>query len=277
MPVRRPIELISSLPGVVSHAFYAWIGLRLAHGTAGIPTLQAELAGLARKLQHEEVRSGFQNLPGITFSVNRPDVIHHQVQQSIRPEAIALSIFGAIAALAMLVLAGQGLAQMISRSAPDMAVISSLGGSRTQAALAASMPGVLAVLGGASLAVAGAVALSPLAPVGPVRRFDPARGFHIDVLALGAGSAILALTLIVLLAALTARWARRRVGGAPARRSAIAALTAATAGLRHPPCSAAATPCSQTRARGRCPSGQRCSDRSPPSPQWSWPSCSAPA
>jgi hypothetical protein len=33
------------------------------------------------------------------------------------PEAVALSVFGAIAALAMLVLVGQGLIQLISRSA----------------------------------------------------------------------------------------------------------------------------------------------------------------
>ena len=45
------------------------------------------------------------------------------MQQAIRPEAVALSVFGAIAALAMLVLVGQGLAQMIGRSAPDIAVL----------------------------------------------------------------------------------------------------------------------------------------------------------
>jgi hypothetical protein len=68
------------------------------------------------------------------------------VQQAIRPEAVALSVFGAIAALAMVVLVGQGLAQMTSRSAPDTAVLRVLGATRGQAALAAALPGLIAVL-----------------------------------------------------------------------------------------------------------------------------------
>src|SRR5438067_342713 len=98
------------------------------------------------------------------------------------PEAVALSLFGAITALAMLVLVGQGLAQVISRSAPDTAVLRALGATRGQAALAAALPAVIAVLGGVALAVAGAVAVSPLAPVGPVRQFDPDRGIGADAL-----------------------------------------------------------------------------------------------
>jgi hypothetical protein len=46
-----------------------------------------------------------------------------------------------VAALAMLVLVGQGLAQMISRSAADLAVIRALGATRAHAALAVSLPG----------------------------------------------------------------------------------------------------------------------------------------
>jgi len=74
------------------------------------------------------------------------DVIRSHVQQAIRPEAVALSVFGAIAALAMVVLVGQGLAQMTSRSAPDTAVLRVLGATRGQAALAAALPGLIAVL-----------------------------------------------------------------------------------------------------------------------------------
>ena len=50
------------------------------------------------------------------------------------PEAVALSVFGAIAALAMLVLVVQGLTQMVGRSAPDIAVLRVLGATRGQAA-----------------------------------------------------------------------------------------------------------------------------------------------
>ena len=215
---------------VLAEYFYAWIGLRLARGIEGIPALQADLARLARQVQRQEDRSTHQNLPSPSFSVSRSDVIRNQVQQAIRPEAIALSVFGAIAALAMVVLAGQGLAQMISRSAPDIAVIRALGATRAQAALAAGLPGVIPVLGGAILAVAGAVAISPLAPVGPVRRYDPSRGIWADGLVHGAGGFLIGVVLLGLLAVLAIRSVRQSKGEAAARPSAFA-RTAAAAGL----------------------------------------------
>ena len=87
-----------------------------------------------------------------TYAVARSDITRREVQQAIGPQVVALAVFGAIAALAMLVLAGQGLAQLISRSAQDIAVLRALGGSRAQTALAASLPGVAAILGAMILA-----------------------------------------------------------------------------------------------------------------------------
>jgi hypothetical protein len=210
--------------------YYAWIGLRLAGGTAAIPVMQQRLAALAADLQRQAQKVTHQNVVGTAFSVNRSDVIHNQVQQAITPEAVALSVFGAIAALALLVLTGQGLAQLVSRSAPDIAVLRALGVTRGQAALTSALPGVIPVLGGVALAVAGAVAISPLAPVGPVRRYDPDRGFQADGLVLGAGAAVLAVALLAVLAVLAARTVRQRERGAGAGSSAVA-RAAAAAGL----------------------------------------------
>ncbi len=210
--------------------YYAWIGLRLAGGTAAIPVLQRRLAALAADLQRQARKVTHQDVIGTAFSVNRSDVIHNQVQQSITPEAVALSVFGVIAALALLVLTGQGLAQLVSRSAPDIAVLRALGVTRGQAVLAAARPGVIPVLGGVVLAVAAAVAVSPLAPVGPVRRYDPDRGFQADGLVLGAGAAVLAVALLAVLAGLAARSVRQRERGTGAGSSAVA-RAAAAAGL----------------------------------------------
>src|SRR6266705_31318 len=215
---------------VLAEYFYAWVGLRLARGAAGIPELQHQLATLAGKLQRQENQATHHGGSGLSFTVSCSDVIHNQVQQAIRPEAIALNVFGALAAVAMLVLAGQGISQMISRSAPDIAVMRALGASRGQAALAAGLPGAIPVLGGAILAVAGALALSPLAPVGPVRRFDPARGVRADGLVLGMGAFLLAVGLAGLLAVLAARSVRPGGGRALGRSSALA-RAAAAAGL----------------------------------------------
>ena len=112
---------------LLSAYYYAWIGLRLAPGTAGIPGLQRQLSSLSDRLEKQEEQLTGQKEAGPVFSINRTDVIHHQVQQAIMPEAVALSLFGAIAALALLVLVGQGLVQLISRSAPDIAVLRALG------------------------------------------------------------------------------------------------------------------------------------------------------
>ncbi|HTT49878.1 MAG TPA: hypothetical protein VMH35_00545 [Streptosporangiaceae bacterium] len=87
---------------------FAWIGVRLAHGTAGIGALQRHLAALATSLQQRMFRATHQKPNGLTFAISRSDVTRSEVQQAIRPQAVALAVFGTIAAAAMLVLVGQG-------------------------------------------------------------------------------------------------------------------------------------------------------------------------
>lgn len=222
-------------PGATRQALpyygYAWVAVRLAGGTAGIPALQQELAKLAGRMAQRERRITGNNGAGLSFSIQRYDTVRAQVRQSIRPQVTALAIFGGIAALAMLVLVGQGLTQLISRSAPDTEVLRMLGATRAQAATAAALPGLLAVAGGSVLAAAGAVALSPLAPVGPVRNFDPVRGLQADSLVLVGGVAIAAIVLLILLALLTARSVRQRPAGAAGGHPSAIAIAAARAGL----------------------------------------------
>src|SRR6266536_1366149 len=202
---------------------YAWVAVRLAGGTAGIPALQRELARLASSMTRRERRITGNQHAGLSFYIQRYDTVRAQVRQSIRPQVTALAIFGGIAALAMLVLVGQGLTQLTSRSAPDTAVLRILGATRAQAAAAAGLPGLLAL--------AGAVALSPLAPVGPVRNFDPARGVQADGLVLGGGVAIAAIATLSLLAVLAARSVRQRPTAAAGGHPSAIASAAARAGL----------------------------------------------
>ncbi len=222
-------------PGATRQALpyygYAWVAVRLAGGTAGISPLQHELARLAARMVQRERRVTGDKHAGLSFYIQRYDTVRAQVRQSIRPQVTALAIFGAIAFLAMLVLVGQGFTQLISRSEPDAAVLRMLGATRAQMAAAAALPGLLTVTGGGVLAVAGAVALSPLAPVGPVRSFDPARGVQADILVLGTGAAVAAVLLLGLLAALAWRSARRRTGAAAGGRPSGIARAAARAGL----------------------------------------------
>ena len=205
---------------------FGWVGLRLRGGTVGIPALQRELAG-----PQDAMDRVFRVPPGyITFDLRRQDTIHHQVQQAIEPQAVALALFGGLAAAALLVLAGQGLAQLLDLSAATVPSMRAVGATRAQAALAISLDGVAAVFGGMALAVAGAVAVSPLAPVGPVRAFDPARGFQADPLVLAGGGGALAVLFLAILAALAWRSARPAAGTPAVQRSSIA-QAAAIAGL----------------------------------------------
>jgi hypothetical protein len=128
------------------------------------------------------------------------------------------------------VLAGQALAQLLNRSTPDLPGLRAMGASRPQAALAAGLTGAVAVLGGTGLAVAGAVAVSPLTPVGAVRQFDPARGVEADPLVLAGGGCVLAAALLTVLGVLAWR-AVRPSGHAPAVRASSIASAAAAAGL----------------------------------------------
>jgi FtsX-like permease family len=205
---------------------FAWVGLRLRAGAAGIPALERELAGPQDALDREAgVPAGT-----LSFNIRSLDIVHQQAQQAIEPQAVALAIFGALAALALLVLAGQALAQLLALSAADVPAMRAVGAPRAQAALAVSLDGAASVVGGIMLAVAGAVAVSPLAPVGPVRAFDPARGFEADPLVLAGGGGALTVILLGVLAALAWR-SVRPAASAPASRTWPITRAAREAGL----------------------------------------------
>jgi ABC-type lipoprotein release transport system permease subunit len=179
----------------LANTSFSWVGVRLDRGSAGIPEFQAALAALATRL----------GVRGQSFAIRRLDAVHQQVQEAIRPQAVALGIFGLFAALALLVLVGQALAQLVRHSPDELLVLRASGATRLERGLTIALEGVAAVGVGMALAVGGAVALSPLGPVGPVRQFDPDRGFRFDTTVLVGGALILAVALLGLLALLAWR------------------------------------------------------------------------
>jgi ABC-type lipoprotein release transport system permease subunit len=225
-----PVETARFLNGEFS---FGWVGMRLSDGAAGIPALQQELASYGAELSKQ------YQFP-VSFLVRRLDVVHDEAQQAIQPQAFALAALGGLALLAMLVLVGQGLAQLLSTSAADSLAFRELGMSRGQAALAAGGSGGAAVIAATAIAAAGAVALSSLAPIGEVREYDPARGVQVDGLVIGGGSALLLLLLGGLLSWLAWRSGRRAGEPLPTRSAAVAAVASqlglpvtVTTGVRH--------------------------------------------
>jgi putative ABC transport system permease protein len=205
---------------------YGFVGLRLDRGVAGIPALQRRLATLAAATQQEINRATGKPGSGLTFGVERVDLIRSHVKQAIRPEAVALTIFGLIAAVAMLVLVFQGLFHLVSRNTPDAGTLRALGANRRQAIGVTCLAGLIPLAGITALAGAGAIALSPLAPVGPVRRYDPGIGLHADPLVLGVGlPAIFGLVLgaLVVVAGRSTRLAATQGRTPTGRRSVLVA------------------------------------------------------
>lgn len=164
---------------------YAFQGVRLADGTAGIDPF-------ARVLGDDPAVNAAQ-LPA---AIQRSDETRAKVQRSVRPQALALALFGAAAALAALALGFLTVSRVIARWSADAGVLRALGLTHRQVTATAAADAVLAVLGGSVLAVVVAVALSPLAPVGAVRDIAPSTAVNVDLVVLLGGFAVLATSLI---------------------------------------------------------------------------------
>jgi hypothetical protein len=201
----------------------AQFALQLDHGNRDVSTVEHELAGLVP--------------PGSVYEFHRTSLIEARVERVVKPESIALAVFGGIAAVAALVIAGLAISRQLQRGEPDLWILRSLG-TDPVAIAADGLVGVLtAVVLGSLLAAGIAVLLSPLAPIGPVRPVYPTPGFTIDWTVIGFGVLILIATLAAIAAGLTYRTLPHRV----ARRSPLergrtsnVARVAAASGLSAP-------------------------------------------
>ena len=154
-----------------------YYGLRLDHGGRDVAGVERALTRLLP--------------PGAQYNFHTTAPVEAKVSQVVRPVAIALLVFGVIAALAALLIAGQVISRQLRTASEDLSVLRALGAD-PRAIAADGLLGVLgAVVLGTLLAVAVALALSPLAPLGPVRPVYPARGLAFDWLVLGLGSVVL--------------------------------------------------------------------------------------
>ncbi len=147
-----------------------------------------------------------------------------KAERAIEPASIALGVFGGIAALAALLIAGQVIGRQLRLDAGELDTLRALGAGPA-ATVSDGLPGVLgAVVAGSLLAVAVAVALSPLAPLGSVRAVYPYPGIAFDWTVLGAGVLVLIGVLSAVAVALAYRRAPHRA--APRRQRARAERSA---------------------------------------------------
>ena len=156
-------------------------GLKLDHGDRGVATVEQELVRLVP--------------PGFTYQFHVTSGVVEQMELSLKPESVALGVFGVIAALVCLVLGLQATSRQLGSADEDRAVLRALGAGPAVTA-ADGLIGVLAaVVLGSLLAGAVAIGLSPLGPIGPVRPVYPDPGIAVDWTVLGTGFAVLVIGL----------------------------------------------------------------------------------
>ena len=112
-----------------------------------------------------------------------------KTERAVKPESIALGVFGLIAALACVVTALLVVGRETQASEQDRRILRALGASPFVTLVDALLGVVLAIVVGAFLACALAVAASPIAPLGPIHNvFHP--GIYDDWTVLGGGLAL---------------------------------------------------------------------------------------
>jgi ABC-type antimicrobial peptide transport system permease subunit len=170
--------------------------LRLAHGVNDIATVEREIT---------RVHPGIP----IPFGVESSTDV---AERAIKPESIALGVFGGIAALATLLVAGQAISRQLRQRAEEGRTLRALGASPAMTMGDGLMGTIISVVVGSLLAVVVAVGLSPLAPIGVVRPVYPDRGIAFDWTALGLGLLVLIVVLSTVAVAVAYRQAPHRAG-----------------------------------------------------------------
>ncbi len=128
-----------------------------------------------------------------------------KAERAIKPQSIALGVFGGIAGLATLLIVGQLIGRQLRLRAAELDVLRALGAGPVMTA-ADGLIGILGALTlGALVAVVVAILLSPLAPLGPVRPVYPTPGLAFDSTVLGVGFAALVVSLGAVALALSYR------------------------------------------------------------------------
>jgi len=174
-----------------------------------------------------QVVGGAANVPGVLSQLYRLDSVAKSfpemltsafvpaAEDAISPEAVALAVFGAVAGLSALLIAGLILARLLRSLSSESATLRAVGANRA-VLLGDQLTGVLgAIVLGSLLAIAVAVGLSPLTPLGPVRPIYPGGGLGFDWTVLGFGF----LVLTVFLASAALAFAIREIRRTTASRS----------------------------------------------------------
>ena len=207
---------------------------QLAQCCANVTESAIQLDGGAREVAATEASIERLLPKGFPAFFYVTSVTEGKAERAIEPASIALGVFGGIAGLAALLIAGQAIGRQLRLGADDLGTLRALGAGPA-VTISDGLPGVLgAVVAGSLLGAAVAVGLSPLAPLGSVRAVYPYPGVAFDWTVLGVGVLVLTGVLSAVAVALAYRRAPHRLALRRQRirvRGSTAVRTASASGL----------------------------------------------
>lgn len=197
-------------------AYFISLHATLRDGASGVPSFRAGVEALAPAEPIE-----FQTLTRISATVDR----------AVRPQVVALVLFGLVAAVAGLLVLVQSLSRHLAVDGGDADALAAIGMTHRQR-LAVRMVRVLLVgVVGAVLAAVVAIGLSGRAPIGPARTAEPSPGVDVDGAYVWTGALVIPVVLLAVLAVPQWRASRHGRTSSTPRPSFIAGrLAAAGAG-----------------------------------------------
>ncbi len=217
-----PTALLSSFP-------VAGAAQTMSYGDEVAVRLRPRASPAAFTAAANALAARYKDIAGGVFTISQADQVA-ATQRAIRPQAVALGLFAALAGLIALAVLGQLLARQLTLDAAEFPVLRALGMPRAAlATLSLARLAVVTVTGGV-VAVAIAVAASPLTPLGPARLAEPAPGIEVNFAVLGAGFAMVALAPLALLGGVA--WRSARQAGSPPGVTGPAASAARPSRLR---------------------------------------------
>ena len=186
-------------------------GIQTRDGAAGVPAVEREIAAVIP--------------PGLISTDHALTPVVAKADRSLKPISIALGVFGLVALVAALLIAAQLMARRFRAEGADLQILRALGAGPPDTVLDGLIGSEASILVGSLLAAAVAIALSPIAPIGPVRSVYPSNGISLDWLVLGLG----VLALFVLLSGVAALLAYSTAPHRVMRRPRIRSTTGAQA------------------------------------------------
>lgn len=157
---------------------YSYLHIRLRDGPDAVPEFRRQLQGVL-----ESTGIPVQIVPFVDAGARQA-----KVERSIRPQARALLLFGALLAVVGVIVVGQLLARHLVLDEGQRRFLWGLGYTRRQLLAVTALRLLVLLAGAAAVAVAVAVALSGQFPIGPAEFAEPDPGLALDVpvLVLGA-------------------------------------------------------------------------------------------